>query len=121
MSNATTWPFPISWRTLSTGNLRVLERHRAGGAPLDPHLALFGADGQTGGVALDDEGRELLAVDLGEDDEEIGESRVRDVLLRSVQDVVASFGIENGGRAGGQGIGARAGLGESVGADDLAG
>ena len=92
MLNAILWPLPISPSRFSTGTLRVLEDERAGRGAADAHLVLFGPDGEAGRVALDDEAGELLAVDLGEDDEHVGEAGVGDELLRAVEDPVLAVG-----------------------------
>ena len=45
----------------------VVEIHSRGGTALDAHLLFFGAGGDAGEFALDQEGGKLLAADLGED------------------------------------------------------
>src|SRR5262249_51634217 len=47
------------------GNEAVLEIERAGGAAADAELVLLGPDREPGRAALDEEGGELLPVDLG--------------------------------------------------------
>ena len=81
-------------------------------------LFLAGADARE--AALDDEGGELLAVDLGEDDEDVGEAAVGDPHLLAVQDE-AAVRLPRRPRARAERVGPGAGLAERVGADDLAG
>ena len=81
---------------VSGGDHRVLEDERARRAAPDPHLVLLGTRGEPGRVAVDDEGGELVAVDLGEDDEDVGEAGVGDPLLGAVQDPVLAVGREHG-------------------------
>ncbi len=56
------------------GHLAIGQNQRAGGGAADAELVLLGADGEAGRAALDEEGREFFAVDLGEDGEEVGET-----------------------------------------------
>ena len=72
----------------------VLERHfavvqdqRAGGRSANPHLVLFCPNREAGEVFLDQEGREFLAVNFGEDGEEICEPGIRNPHLFAVQNV----------------------------------
>ena len=58
------------------GHLAVGQDQRAGGRAADAELVLLRADREPGGAALDDERRELLAIDLGEDGEDVGETAV---------------------------------------------
>jgi hypothetical protein len=64
---------------------------------------------------FDDEGGEVLAVDLGEDDVEVGEAAVGDPGLLAVQDE-AAVGLPRGAGPGAEGIGPGARLAEAVGA-----
>ena len=98
----------------------VLEKQRAGRAAADPELVLLGPDGEPGRAALDEEGGELLAVDLGEDGEEVGEARVRDVELRTGELPALAVGRLDRLGLGRQRVRARAGLGQRVGGDHLA-
>ena len=52
---------------------------------MQAHLVLFLAARHAAERALDDERGELLAVDLGEDDEQVGEAAVGDPHLLAVQ------------------------------------
>ena len=66
-------------------HLRALEDDLGGGGALDAELLLLRADRDARGGPLDEERGEVLAVDLGEDGEEVGEAAVRDELLRAVR------------------------------------
>ena len=77
-------------------HLAVVEDERAGRRAANAHLLLFRADGEAGEIAFDEERGELLAIDLREDGEQIGEVRVRDPHLLAVQDVVLAVGREHG-------------------------
>ena len=102
------------------GDDDALEHHRAGGAALDAHLVLLGADGQAGRVALHEEGGDAAVLELGVEREEVGEARVGDELLGAVE-AVAAVGQAGGRRAHGAGVGPGAGLGERVRPDRGAG
>ena len=80
-------------------HLAVVEDERRGGRAADAHLLLFGADGEAGEVFLDQERGELLAVNLGEDGEQVGEVGVGDPHLLAVQDVVLAVGRQHGAGA----------------------
>ena len=67
------------------GDLAVLQDQGARRAAPNSQLVLLGTDRQTLGRALDQEPGELLAVDLGEHGEKIGEAGVGDVLLGAGQ------------------------------------
>src|SRR5947209_18976218 len=69
------------------GRLHVVERERRRRRTLDAHLVLFRAIGESF-LTLDDEARELVAVNLGEDDEHVRETAVRDPHLLALEDVV---------------------------------
>ena len=76
------------------GDAAVVEEELAGGGGADAELVFFLADGETGGVALDEEGRDAFVagggVDGGEDDEEAGFGGVGDPELAAVEEVVAA-------------------------------
>ena len=108
MLNAIRWPLPISPSRRSFGILRVLQQQRRRRRPALTHLVLFGAVAHAGIVALDDEAGELLAVDFGEDDVDVGERAVGDPHLLAVQNPVRPFGIESRGGLGRERVGARA-------------
>ena len=74
MLNAITWPLPDFAQQVFHRHPGVVEDERPGGGALDAHLLLFRPDGDAREVPLDDEGGEFLAVDLGIDDEDIGET-----------------------------------------------
>ena len=84
------------------------------------HLVFFLTTRDAGESTLDQEGRELLAVDLREDHEEIGEAAVRDPHLLAA-DRPGTVRQSGGLRARTERIGARSGFAETVGADDLSG
>jgi len=69
-------------------DLDVVEEDGRGRASVDAHLALFGAGLDAVEGALDEEGGELLPVDLGEDGVDVGPAAVRDPHLLAVEDVV---------------------------------
>ena len=97
----------------------VLQQDRRGGRAVQPHLVLFLARAEAAERALDDERGELLAVDLGEDDEDVGEAAVRDPHLLA-RERPAAVRLLRGPGLGGERVGSGAGLAERVGADDLA-
>ncbi len=88
--------------------------------PLMPSLCSSAPVETPGEAPLDEEGGELLAVDLGEDGEEIGEAGVGDELLRPGEPVVAVRRAHRLG-LGAERVAAGARLGERVGGDQLAG
>jgi hypothetical protein len=57
-------------------HLAVIQDDLGGGGALDAELLLLGADDQPLEVLLDQEGGEVLLVDLGEDGEELSEAAV---------------------------------------------
>src|SRR5256714_2860777 len=71
------------------GRLHVIERERRRGRTLDAHLVLFGPVRQSL-LPLDDEARELVAVNFGEDDEHVREAAVRYPHLLALQTVVVA-------------------------------
>src|SRR5206468_5660274 len=86
------------------------------------HLVLFLAVAHSGKRAFDEKcGESVLAVggNLGKDDEEIGESAVRDPHLLAA-DREASIGLASGSGFCAERIRARSRLAESVGAHQLA-
>ena len=89
----------------------------------DAQLVLGLADGEPGGVLLDDEGahpaRPLRRIGLREDDIDLGERGVGDEDLRSVEDVLIP--AQHRGAGACAGIGARGGLGQGEGAQAAAG
>ena len=72
---------------------------------MQPHLVLFLPGGHAGKLALDDEGGEVLAVHLGEHDEDVGEAAVGDPHLLAVEHE-AAVRLARGPRLRAQGIGA---------------
>jgi hypothetical protein len=80
---------------------------------------LFLADRDAGEAAFDDERRERLAVDLGEDDVDVGEAGVGDPHLLAGQRE-AAVGEPRRPRPRAERVRARARFAEAVGADDLA-
>ena len=116
MLKAILCPSPGSPSRASAAHDDAVQHHRAGGAALDAHLVLLGADGEARRLALDQEGRDAAVLQLGVEREQVGEARVGDELLGAVQAVAAVRQLR-GGRPHGAGVGAGAGLGERVGAD----
>lgn len=92
----------------------VLEEHLAGGGAVNAHLVLFGSQRQAGRSLLHDKGREVLAVNLGEHREHVGEARVGDPHFLAVQDPRLAVFAEGGCGLGAKRIGTRAGFGEAV-------
>ena len=97
----------------------VLQQDRRGGRAVQAHLVLFLAGAEAAERALDDEGGELLAVDLGEDDEDVGEAAVGDPHLLA-RERPAAVRLFRGPGLGGERVRSGAGFAERVGADDLA-
>ena len=62
-------------------HLDVLQDHRRRRGAVQAELVLFLAARHAGPLAFDDEGGEVLAVDLGEHDEDVGEAAVGDPHL----------------------------------------
>ncbi len=114
-------PLPDRPQHAVGGDGAVLEIKRAGRAAADAQLVLLGADSQAGRAALDQEGGELLAVDLGEDGEQIGEAGVGDELLGAVQLPALAVGGQHGLGLGGQSVRSRSRFGQGVGGDALSG
>ena len=102
-------------------HLAVVEDDLGGGRAFDAELLLFGADDQAGEALLDQEGGEMLLVDLGEDGEQLGKAAVGDELLGAVQDIVLAVVGEHRRGLGAEGVAAGAGLGQTVGGAPLAG
>ncbi len=115
------WPRPGSpSEKVGYGDLHVIEEDRRSGTALDAHLFFFGATGDSGESALDEEGGELLAPDFGEDGEEIRFAAVGDPHLLAIQNVVLSVGREVGAGFDRHGIGTCLRLGETVGSYEFA-
>jgi hypothetical protein len=98
-------------------DLRVLEDERRGRAAADAELVLLAPLGEAGRAALDDQGRELVAVDLEEDDIHVGEAAVRDPHLSAVDHVMLAVRGEAGHGLRPQRVGAASRLAERVGGD----
>src|SRR5262249_45488722 len=96
----------------------VLQQQRRRRRPVQPHLVLFAARLHAE-RPLDDEGGELIAVSLREDDEYVGEAAVGDPHLLAIQHP-AAVALLRRARARGERIGARARFAERIGADGLA-
>ena len=90
MLNATLCPSPIVPRTFSTGTATLSSISTVVEEPSSPELPFVGT-AHHAHAAFDDEGGELLAVDLGEDGEEVGEAAIGDPRLLPVQDVVGAI------------------------------
>src|SRR5256714_9569709 len=82
------------------GNLRIFKNDLASRGAFDAHFALFRAGGNARPAGLDDESGGTLIAETREDDEDIGEARVGNPLLRTIQDVV--FAVRGEFGAGGQ-------------------
>jgi hypothetical protein len=70
---------------------------RRGARTLDTHLVLFSA-GRQARLSLDDEGAELVAVDLRKHDEDVGEAAVGDPHLLAVENVLRAVVAQTRGR-----------------------
>jgi hypothetical protein len=73
------------------GHADLVEVHVGGPGTGLTHLPVFGGDAESGGVARDHEDRDPLAwllglAGAGEDHEQVGVGRVRDVALGAVND-----------------------------------
>ena len=104
--NATLWPLPISPSRFVGRHLHVLQQDRRRRRAVQAHLVLFLAARHAGERALDDERGEVLAVDLREDDEDVGEAAVGDPHLLAVEDE-AAVGLPRRARLGAERVGAR--------------
>ena len=118
MLNATLWPSPIVPSTFSTGTFTSSSISAVVDDPSSPSFSRRPAHHPH--RALDEERGELLAVDLGEDGEQIGEAAVRDPHLLAVEQIVPAVVAEHGGGLRGERVRPRLRLGERVGADHLA-
>ena len=101
------------------GDGGIGQDERPGGRALDAQLLLLRAQADAGGPFLDDEGGEVLAVDLGEDDVEVGEARVGQPHLLAVEDPALTVGRQHRPRLGVQGVGGRGRLGQRIRGDPL--
>ncbi len=115
------WPLPASPSRFSLGILQSCEHQRAGGRAANSQLVFFRAHGQPRRAALDQKRGELFAVDFGEDRVQPRDAAVGDPLLFAVENVVRAIGRKRRAGADVHGVGAGAGLGQSIGADPLAG
>src|SRR5262245_17197694 len=70
----------LDWRT------NIGEHERRGARTLYAHLVFFRTRGQSR-LPFDDERAELVAIDFGEDDEDVGETTVGDPHLLAVENV----------------------------------
>src|SRR5215472_1303992 len=100
-------------------NLAVVENDGAGGGSADAHLVLFGANGKSGEGFLYQECGELLAVDFGEDGEQVGETGVGNPHLFAAKNVVLAIRRKRGAGAAVERVGSGGGFRQSVGADDF--
>src|SRR5205085_77736 len=92
------------------GHAHVIEGERRRGRAVESELRLL-APAHDAHPALDDEGREPLAADFGEDREHVREAAVRDPHLLAVEYVVRAVGAGRGTRARGERVGAGTRLG----------
>ena len=77
------------------GNRDVVELQGTHRRPLQPEQLLLGTHREAGGLAFQQKRGEGGAVDLGEQDEEVGPSGVGDPLLGAIDDVVCALRREN--------------------------
>ena len=73
------------------GDLDLFEVEQPGRGALEPHLLLFGACGDALAIGLDEDGAELVAIDLTEHREQVREPRVGDPHLLAIDDVVLAI------------------------------
>ena len=101
------------------GHDAVVEEQLAGAAGADAELVFLLADGEAGRAALDEERRDAVVagvgIDGGEDDEEVGLVGVGDPQLAADERV--GVAVVDGARLQREGVAARAGLRQAVGAD----
>ena len=115
--NAILWPLPTSPSRFSAGTLHVLQDHRRRRRSVEAHLVLFVAAGDTPDArSTMNAVKSRVAVDLGEDDEEIGEAAVRDPHLLAVQHE-AAVALTGGARFDAERVRTRPGFAEAVSAD----
>ncbi len=98
----------------------LLQNHRRRRGPVQSELVLFLAARHARPLAFDDERGEMLAVDLGEHDVDVGETAVGDPHLFAGDDV-AAVSLLRCFRLGAERVRARAGFAQAIGADHLAG
>src|SRR2546430_3503099 len=112
-------PFAVFTETLGRWNAHLAEIELRGRRPVESHLRVVAADLETAGRALDGECRDPLRPELRierrEDDEHVGDRRIRDEGLRTVDDIRVAVAARD--RLEAAGVASRAGLGESVRAD----
>ena len=106
---------------------RALEAQLAGRRRVETQLVLQPPDAEPGRVGRDDEGRDLGVAAVrgagpGGDDVRAGLAGIGDEALGAIDHPRSTVGavLEAGGRAGATGIGAGAGLGQAVRAEDPA-
>ena len=97
-------------------NPDVLENHRRGRRAVEPHLVLLFAVRDTGKGALDDEGAEEFAIDLGKNDIDVGESAVGDPGFLAIEHE-AAVRLSRGPGAGAKRIRSGSRLAEAIRAD----
>ena len=112
MLNATLWPSPIVPSTFPTGTCTLSSISTVVDEPSSPSF-FSSAPLDDAHAALDDERGELLAVDLGEDGEDVGEAAVGDPRLLAVEDVVLAVRGQPRGRLGRERVGAGVRLGQA--------
>src|SRR5581483_6782556 len=83
----------------------IIEDDGAGGRPTDAHLVLFAANREAGEVSFDQKRGKFLAVDFGEDGEQVSKPRVGDPHLLAIQDVMLAIGRKLGASAAVQRVG----------------
>ena len=103
------------------GDHRIREDQGPRGAALDAGLLLLRAQAHARRSLLDHEGGEVLAVDLGEGDVDVGEAGVAEPHLLAVEDPALAVRREDRPRLRVHRVARRGRLGERVGADPLSG
>ena len=121
MLKAILWPCPIVPSTFSAGTAQSSRMSGQVELPRMPSLCSSGPTVRPGALRSTRKRGELLAVDLGEHGEQIGEAGVGDELLGAGEAIGLAVGGEHRLGLGGQRVRARARLGERVGGDQLAG
>ena len=103
------------------GHLTVVHDERAGRRSADAQFVLLRPHRESGIVALDQKSRELFAIHLGKNCEQVGEASIGDPHFLAVQDVVLAVGGEFGAGAAIQRVGSGGRFRKSISPDPFAG
>ena len=116
---ATLWPLPISPEQVGGRHRHVLQDDRRRRRAVQAQLVFLLPAGDAAKRAFDDEGGEVLAVHLGEDDDDVGKAAVGDPHLLARQRE-AAIGLACGPGPGPQRVGTRPRFAERISANQLA-